>query len=132
MKRMIVSTKTIQYKDCSIYDTGFGYKLYKDGHLASNVEYESFDEAAADIDDDFEDEVMVTAPELEEPVDWLSEFSQYAFNLPGRIYPNSDGLYSTNRRATESYLKAFKKKNPECDLEIHSRLDHDRYVSVVY
>ena len=136
MKRMIVSTKTIECNGYSIYDTGFGYKLYKDGQLASDVEYDSFDDAMMAIDN-----MKSGQPASKEYVEekkqtrrnWLKEFSNYTKNMPTRVYPDDshDGVYAEGNKTLERYLKSFKQKNPECDLQIFRTVKNGAFLYVV-
>ena len=136
MKRMIIATKTIQYKDCSIYDTGFGYKLYKDGQPISSIEYDSFDDAMMAVDD-----MKSGQPASKEYVEekkqarrnWLKEFSNYTKNMSTRVYPDDshDGVYAEGNKTLERFLKAFKQKNPKCDLQIFHTVKNGAFLYVV-
>lgn len=118
MKRIIrCGPSDTDYDKYSISDTGSGYKVGKFGNRKSNVEYPTFEEAVESIRDNDGSEIKKSSNKhVNTEVDYLELFSKYAKNLPGRINPNKDGVYSRNRRALYSYFTSFKKKFPNADL----------------
>ena len=50
MKRVIIATKTFEYNTYTIYDTGNGFKVYKDGQQVSDTEFVNDSEAKEFID----------------------------------------------------------------------------------
>ena len=135
--KSITATKTFEYNGYSIYDTGSGYKIYKDGQLASNIEYESVDDAIDSIDEDDDSDVEEETEEVveEQPErNWLEEFSNYTKHMNSRVYPDgdhTDGVYAEGDKLLRSFLNNFKKKNPDCNLELSSIFRDGQYLYVV-
>lgn len=55
IKYPVLASSTLTYKGYSIYQTDYGFKIYKNGKEVTNIEFETSDECIEFINDEMED-----------------------------------------------------------------------------